>query len=106
MEYEGFAGAGVIFNHDGTYEFTRVLDRSRDALNRDTGFQRKDGNTIENQATYGYSITALHVQLNSKIQSHPHRDRPRLHGHKHLGTGPERPGQQAKQSWRRHHFQV
>ena len=100
MEYEGFAGAGVIFNHDGRYEFTRVLDRSLDALNCDIGFQLKDGNTIENQATYGYSITALHLQLNSKIQSHPHRDRPRPHGHKHLGTGPERPGQQAKQSWR------
>ena len=44
-------------DHNGTYEFTRVLDRSRDSLNRDSGFQLKDGATIENQATYGYSAT-------------------------------------------------
>ena len=42
-------------DHNGTYEFTRVIDRSRDALLRDSGFQLKDGTTIENQATYGYS---------------------------------------------------
>ncbi len=44
-------------DHDGTYEFARVLDRSKDTLTRDTGFQLKDGTTIENQANYGYSAT-------------------------------------------------
>jgi RHS repeat-associated protein len=44
-------------DHDGTDDFTRVLDRSRDALRRDHGWQLKDGATIENQATYGYSAT-------------------------------------------------
>ena len=44
-------------DHNGSYEFTRVLDRSRDFLNRDNGFQLKDGTTLENQATYGYSAT-------------------------------------------------
>ena len=44
-------------DHDGTYEFTRVLNRSRDSLNRDTGYQLTDGTTRENQAAYGYSIT-------------------------------------------------
>jgi hypothetical protein len=44
-------------DHNGSYEFTRVLDRSRHSLNRDTGFQLKDGPTLENQATYTYSPT-------------------------------------------------
>ena len=44
-------------DRNSTYEFTRVLDRSRDSLNRDNGFQLKDGTTIENQATYGYHAT-------------------------------------------------
>ena len=44
-------------DHNGTYEFTRLLDRSRDTLNRDNGFQLKDVATLENQATYGYSAT-------------------------------------------------
>ena len=44
-------------DHDGTYDFTRVLDRSRDTLNRNSGWQLKDGTTLENQVTYGYSAT-------------------------------------------------
>ena len=44
-------------DHDGSYEFTRVLDRSRDSLNRDSGWQLKDGTTIESYAIYGYSAT-------------------------------------------------
>lgn len=44
-------------DHDGSYEFTRVLDRSRDTLNRESGWLLKDGSTLENQATYGYSAT-------------------------------------------------
>ena len=49
----------LSYNLDATpgYEFTRVLDRSRDSLNRDTGFQLKSGTTVENQVTYGYSAT-------------------------------------------------
>jgi RHS repeat-associated protein len=37
--------------------FSRVLDRSRDNLGRDTGWELKNGNTIENQVVYGYSAT-------------------------------------------------
>jgi RHS repeat-associated protein len=44
-------------DHDGTADFTRVLDRSRDTLQRDNGWQLKDGSTIENQAAYGYHAT-------------------------------------------------
>ena len=44
-------------DHNGSYEFSRVLDRSRDALNRDSGFQLLAGASIENQATYSYSAT-------------------------------------------------
>jgi RHS repeat-associated protein len=40
---------------NGIFEFTRVLDRSRDTVGRDTGWQLKDGSTIENEAAYAYS---------------------------------------------------
>ena len=38
----------ISYNLDATagYEFSRVLDRSRDALGRDTGFQFKTASTI------------------------------------------------------------
>ena len=39
----------------GLPALTRVLDRSRDTLGRDTGFQILDGTTVENHATYAYS---------------------------------------------------
>jgi RHS repeat-associated protein len=42
-------------DRNGSYEFVRVLDRSRDSLLRDTGFDLKNGTTVENQAIYGYS---------------------------------------------------
>jgi RHS repeat-associated protein len=41
-------------NADGTPDFTRVLDRGQDSLQRDSGWQLKDGATIENQVTYAY----------------------------------------------------
>ena len=44
-------------DHNGSYEFSRVLDRSRDPLNRDNGFQLKTGTTVENSASYSYSAT-------------------------------------------------
>jgi hypothetical protein len=52
-------------DHDGTYEFIRVLDRSRDALHRDHGWQLTNGTAIENQATYGYSAT--HGRLSTVV---------------------------------------
>ena len=42
-------------DRNGSYEFSRTLDRSRDALLRDTGFQLKTGTTVENSAIYTYS---------------------------------------------------
>jgi len=44
-------------DHDGTADFTRVLDRSRDSLQRDTGWQLKNGGTVENEVSYAYSAT-------------------------------------------------
>ncbi|MGD9418134.1 MAG: RHS repeat domain-containing protein [Verrucomicrobiota bacterium JB025] len=44
-------------DHDGTVDLTRVLDRSRDALGRNTGYQLKDETTVENKAIYGYDPT-------------------------------------------------
>ena len=44
-------------NLDNTAELTRVIDRKNDNLLRPTGFDLKNGATIENQATYTYDIT-------------------------------------------------
>jgi RHS repeat-associated protein len=44
-------------DHNGIYEFSRTLDRSRDTLLRDSGFQLKTGTTVENSAAYSYSAT-------------------------------------------------
>jgi YD repeat-containing protein len=44
-------------DQDGTADFTRVLDRKPTSLGRDTGWQLKDGATIENEATYTYHAT-------------------------------------------------
>jgi len=41
-------------DHNGTYEFTRLLDHKPTNLGRDAGFELKNGNTVENQATYIY----------------------------------------------------
>jgi RHS repeat-associated protein len=39
------------------FEFTRVLDRSQDTLQRDSGWDLKNGTTIENSVRYDYSPT-------------------------------------------------
>jgi RHS repeat-associated protein len=44
-------------DHNGTYEFSRTLDRTRDSLLRNSGFQLKNGTTVENSAAYSYSAT-------------------------------------------------
>jgi hypothetical protein len=44
-------------DQDGTADFTRVLDRKPTSLGRDTGWQLKDGTTIENEASYTYHAT-------------------------------------------------
>jgi RHS repeat-associated protein len=41
-------------NADGIPDFTRVLDRSRDTLGRDTGWQLKNGATVDNAVTYNF----------------------------------------------------
>jgi RHS repeat-associated protein len=50
--------ASELVNY-GFYQFSRTLDRSRDTLLRDTGFQLKSGNWgfTEASATYSYSAT-------------------------------------------------
>jgi RHS repeat-associated protein len=52
-------------NADGTPDFTRVLDRSQDSLQRDSGWQLKDGITIENQVTYGYDTAGRLASVTS-----------------------------------------
>ena len=39
---------------DSTYELTRIIDRHQDNLLRPTGFDLKDGATVETQASYTY----------------------------------------------------
>jgi RHS repeat-associated protein len=45
------------FNGDATPDLVRVLDRSQDALSRSSGYQLKNGSTIEAAASYQYSPT-------------------------------------------------
>jgi RHS repeat-associated protein len=49
----------IAYNTDGNpgADFTRILDRSRDNLNRDTGWELKDASNVENSATYTYGST-------------------------------------------------
>jgi RHS repeat-associated protein len=44
-------------DHNGTYEFSHTLDRSQDALLRDSGYVLKNGSTPETSAAYSYSAT-------------------------------------------------
>jgi RHS repeat-associated protein len=44
-------------NADNNIDFTRVIDRSRDNLNRESGWQLKVGTTIENEVAYAYGTT-------------------------------------------------
>jgi RHS repeat-associated protein len=45
-------------DHNGSYEFIRTLDRSRDPLLRDSGYSLKTGNsTVETSSAYSYSAT-------------------------------------------------
>ena len=47
-------------DHDGTYDFSRVLDRSQDTLGRSTGYTLgtpSPSSALEAQATYSYSST-------------------------------------------------
>jgi len=41
-------------DEDGTPDFTRVIDRSRDTLGRNSGWQLKDGATVENEIAYAF----------------------------------------------------
>jgi len=47
----------ITYTLPGLSSFTRVLNRSRDSLLRDIGWQLKNGTTVENQAAYGYSTS-------------------------------------------------
>lgn len=44
-------------NADNTIDFTRVIDRSQDSLNRESGWQLKVGTTVENEVAYAYGTT-------------------------------------------------
>jgi RHS repeat-associated protein len=52
-------------NADGTPDFTRVLDRSQDNLQRDSGWQLKDGTTIENEVAYVYDTAGRLASVTS-----------------------------------------
>jgi YD repeat-containing protein len=110
----------ITYNLPGADPFTRVLDRSRDNLNRDTGWQLKVGSTIENSVTYAYGATdgRLSEILNPEISNpftysyltnsnllhtitgpHPHRNQ-------HMGSRSQRPRLQGKQSGHHSHFEL
>jgi YD repeat-containing protein len=42
-------------DHNGIYEFTRVFDRAAVSLGRDNGWELKNGSSVDNRTTYGYS---------------------------------------------------
>ncbi|WP_353568649.1 RHS repeat-associated core domain-containing protein [Haloferula sargassicola] len=44
-------------DHDGSADFTRTLDRQPTDAGRDTGWELKNGSTVENESTYGYHPT-------------------------------------------------
>jgi YD repeat-containing protein len=44
----------ITYNIPGQASFSRVIDRSRDNLNRPTGFELKNGATVETSASYTY----------------------------------------------------
>jgi RHS repeat-associated protein len=44
-------------NADNTIDFTRVIDHSQDNLSRESGWQLKNGTTVENEVAYGYGST-------------------------------------------------
>lgn len=44
-------------DYNGSYEFIRVLDRRALDLDREKGWELKNGTIVENQATYGYHAT-------------------------------------------------
>jgi hypothetical protein len=48
--------AGWNYDLDGQsgYEFSRVIERSRDACGRSSGWQLENGSTVENQVAYAY----------------------------------------------------
>jgi RHS repeat-associated protein len=56
-------------DHDGTIDFTRVLGRSRDNLQRDIGWQLKNGTTVENAVSYFYSATTGWISQISNPQT-------------------------------------
>ena len=58
-------------DHNGSYEFSRILDHSRDSLLRDTGFilgSTPASTFVETQATYAYSTTDGRVSQISNPQ--------------------------------------
>jgi YD repeat-containing protein len=64
----------VSYDLDGQpgFEFTRVIDLSRDTLGRDSGWQLQNGTTLENQAAYAYGSDGRLSQVsNPQISNTP-----------------------------------
>jgi RHS repeat-associated protein len=64
----------ISYDLDGQpgFEFSRVIDRSRDTLGRDTGWQLENGTTVENQAAYAYGSDGRLSQVsNPQISNTP-----------------------------------
>jgi hypothetical protein len=73
--YEALAPAtesiAYDLNADGIPDFNRVLDRSRDTLGRESGWQLKNGATIESAVTYNFDTTAASATLPARQDPSP-----------------------------------
>ncbi len=53
------------FNGDQTADFTRVIERSRDVHNRESGWELKDGALVENEVAYRYDTAGRMDEVES-----------------------------------------
>jgi RHS repeat-associated protein len=75
-------------NAASTPDFTRVIDRSQDTLERDNGWQLKNGATIENEVIYAYDITGRLGSATSPAGTFSYAYQANSMGLLHTVTGP------------------
>jgi hypothetical protein len=101
----------------GGVDFTRVLDRSQDAYLRNSGFQLKNGSTVENEAAYRYDSAGrygevegprrnLHLRLHGEFGFDWQRHRADSYRHQHLGRKSRHAGPERKQGWQYGDFSI
>jgi YD repeat-containing protein len=73
---------------DSTPEFTRVIDRSQDTLEREAGWELKNGTTVESEVAYGYDITGRLSSVTSPAGTSSYAYQANSMGLLHTVTGP------------------